>query len=84
MESMKTAVARDKTLFEQAEALARKMNVSRSRLFALALDEYIRHRESQAMLEQINAVYADEVDAQEEATLAQMRRLQRDVVEGEW
>jgi hypothetical protein len=53
-------------------------------LFALALDEYIRHRESQAMLEQINAVYADEVDAQEEATLAQMRRLQRDVVEGEW
>jgi metal-responsive CopG/Arc/MetJ family transcriptional regulator len=84
MDTVKTAVSLSRSLFEQADELARELNVSRSRLYSLALEEYIRRQENQAMLEQINAVYADEVDAEEEATLAQMRRLHRRVVEGEW
>jgi metal-responsive CopG/Arc/MetJ family transcriptional regulator len=42
MENVKTAVSIRKSLFEQAENLARKMKVPRSRLFALALEDYIR------------------------------------------
>jgi predicted transcriptional regulator len=84
MDAIKTAVSVNKILFEQAEELAREMNVSRSRLYTLALEEYIRRRENQALLEQINAAYAGEADAEEEAALAQMRRLQRRTVEGEW
>ena len=84
MDTIKTAVSVNKSLFERAEGLARKMNVSRSRLYSLALEEYIRRRENQALLERINAAYADELDAEEQATLAQMRELHRRVVDGEW
>jgi len=84
METVKTAVSVNKSLFEQAEELARELNISRSRLYTLALQEYIQQRQNQILLEQINAVYADEPDAEEEATLAHLRTLQRRVVEGEW
>jgi len=83
MDTIKTAVSVNKSLFEQAEELAREMKVSRSRLYALALEEYIRRQENQAMLAQINAVYADDLDAEELATLAQMRELHRQAAEGE-
>jgi metal-responsive CopG/Arc/MetJ family transcriptional regulator len=74
MDTIKTAISINKSLFEQAEKLAGEMNVSRSRLYALALEEYIRRQENRAMLAQINAVYADEVDAEEEARRAQQGR----------
>lgn len=84
MDTIKTAVSVNKLLFEQAEELAREMNVSRSRLYALALEEYIRRQENQALLAQVNAAYANDLDAEEEATLAQMRKLHQRAVEGEW
>jgi len=84
METIKTAVSVNKVLFDQAEELARELSVSRSRLYSLALEEYIRKQHSRAMLERFNAAYADELDAEEEANLTQMGELFRDVVEGEW
>ena len=42
MENIKTAISIEKSLFTQANALARKMKVSRSRLFVLALEDFIR------------------------------------------
>ncbi len=84
MDTIKTAVSVNKSLFEQAEELAREMNVSRSRLYALALEEYIRRQENQALLAQFNAAYANDLDAEEEATLTQMLELHREAVEGEW
>jgi predicted transcriptional regulator len=84
MDTIKTAISVNKSLFEQAEELAREMNVSRSRLYSLALEEYIRRQENRAMFEQFNAAYADELDAEEEATLTQMGELHRRAAEGEW
>jgi predicted transcriptional regulator len=84
METIKTAISVNKSLFERAEELARTLSVSRSRLYSLALEEYIRRRENQVLLEQINAAYADELDAEEQATLAQMRELHRRAVDGGW
>ena len=62
MQSIKTAISIQKSLFEEAESLAYKMKVSRSRLFALALEEYIHRQQSRELLAQINAAYADESD----------------------
>ena len=53
MENVKTAVSIQKSLFEQAKDLARKMKVSRSRLFVLALEDYIRRQQNQELLVQI-------------------------------
>ena len=84
MANVKTAVSLDEPLFEQVEALARELKLSRSRLFALALQEFIRRHESQRLLERINAAYADAPDAEEEALLRGMLRHQREVLEDAW
>jgi metal-responsive CopG/Arc/MetJ family transcriptional regulator len=84
MRSIKTAISIQESLFEQAENLAHKMKVSRSRLFVLALEDYISHQQNRELLAQINAVYADKPDVAEKALHRKMRRVHRRMVEGEW
>lgn len=84
MQSVKTAISIQKSLFEEAESLAHKMQVSRSRLFALALQEYIHRQQNLELLVQINAAYADEPDLNAETLPREMVRTHRRIVEGEW
>ncbi len=84
MQNVKTAISIQKSLFEQAERLARKMKVSRSRLFALALEDYIHREQNRELLTQINAAYADEPDATEETLRRKTRSTHRRIVRGEW
>jgi len=84
MESIKTAISIEKSLFTQANVLARKMKVSRSRLFVLALEDFIREQENRELLEKINAVYADEPDQLEKVLRQKTRKSHRRLVEGQW
>mgnify|MGYP001587268527 CR=1 FL=1 len=84
MESIKTAISIDKSLFTQANALARKMKISRSRLFVIALEDYMRQQENLRLLEEVNAVYADEPSNEEKELLRRMRKSSRRLVEGQW
>jgi len=84
MESIKTAISIDKSLFTQANALARKMKVSRSRLFVMALENYIRQQENLKLLEEVNAVYTDGPSDEEKELLRRMRKSSRRLVEGQW
>jgi metal-responsive CopG/Arc/MetJ family transcriptional regulator len=84
MENVKTAVSLRKALFDQAEDLARQLKVSRSHLFVLALEDYIRRQQNQELLAQINAAHADEPDAAEQTLRRKSRRTHRRLVEGEW
>jgi len=85
MSTVKTAVSLPKELFDQAERLAGEMHVSRSQLFAMALEELLRHHQNRRLLREINAAYETDADdeAEREAERA-MRRHQRHLVEGEW
>ncbi len=84
MPNVKTAISIQKSLFEQAEKVARKMKVSRSRLFALALEDYIHREQNRELLEQINAAYSGEPDATEKALRRKARSAHRRIVRGEW
>lgn len=84
MANIRTAISLQKPLFEQVETLAREMKVSRSRLFALALEDYLRRRQNLQLLEMINQAYPDAPDAPEQKRLRKMRRQHRKVVEGTW
>ncbi len=83
MSIVKTAVSLPEDVFERAEALARSLGTSRSRLYALALEEYLRRHEDDRLTERINAACED-AEASDERLLAGHRRLHREVVEGEW
>jgi len=84
MANVKTAVSLRRSLFEEAEALARRLNIPRSRLFALALEEFLRRHETRQLLERINAACGDEPDESQRALRERARRLHRRMVDGEW
>ena len=84
MQTVKTAISIQESLFEQAETLAHRMKISRSRLFVLALEDYIRRQQDRELFAQINAAYADEPDAPERTLRHKMRSTHRRTVEGEW
>lgn len=84
MAQIKTAVSLDKSLFEQIDTLAHKLKVSRSRLFAMALEDFLRHHENEQLLQEINRTYLDEPDQAGQTLRQGMRRLHRKIVEGEW
>jgi metal-responsive CopG/Arc/MetJ family transcriptional regulator len=82
--TIKTAISIQKSLFDQAESLARQLNISRSHLFGIALESYIENHQNQLLLDEINRAYEDQPDADESARLSKMRQQQRKLVEGEW
>ncbi len=84
MAHIKTAISVNKPLFDEVEALAREMEVSRSEVFALAAREYIQRHKSHKIMEAINAAYGDVPDENEESLHRQMRRKQRRLVEDQW
>ena len=84
MQNIKTAISLQKPLFEQADDLARKMKVSRSKLFVMALEDYIDRQQNRELLNQINAACAEEPTAGEQALHRRARRQHRRMVEGEW
>lgn len=81
MSNMKTAVSVPKPLFEEAEALAHKLGVSRSRLYSKALEDYVEHHENRELLEKINAAYAEGFDAEEKKLFGRMKGYHRKLIE---
>jgi metal-responsive CopG/Arc/MetJ family transcriptional regulator len=81
---VKTVISLQKSVFDQADALAREMQVSRSRLFVLAIEEYIERHKNREMVNAINAAYADAPDYPEIERLRLARRSQHKILEGEW
>jgi metal-responsive CopG/Arc/MetJ family transcriptional regulator len=84
MSNIKTAISVNKPLFDEMEALAQEMEVSRSEVFARAAREYVQHHKSRKIMEAINAAYGDVPDENEETLRKRMRRKQREIVEGQW
>ncbi len=84
MSHIKTAISVNKPLFDEVEALAKEMEVSRSEIFARAAQEYIQHHKSQKIMEAINEAYGDVPDENEETLRKRMRRKQRKIVENQW
>lgn len=57
---MKTAISLPDKLFKQGESAARKLKVSRSQLYASALQEFLDRRKADAITEKLNEVYSRE------------------------
>ena len=70
---MKIAVSIPDELFESAEMLGKRLGVSRSRLYATALADFLAKHRGRKVTDQLNAVYGTEESRLEPA----VRRLQR-------
>jgi metal-responsive CopG/Arc/MetJ family transcriptional regulator len=84
MPNVKTAISLHESLFQQVEALAHEMHISRSHLFALAVEDFLHRHQNRQLLEAINAAYEDAPAPSEQTFQHRMRRQHRRIVEGEW
>ena len=57
---MKTAISLPDDLFEAAERLASRRGLSRSAIYALALREYLRGHDDEAVTKKLDEVYRDD------------------------
>ena len=57
---MKTAISIPDPLFDAAEQFAKRMGLSRSELYAVALQEYLQAHKQDQVTKQLDAVYASE------------------------
>ncbi|MBI2059131.1 MAG: hypothetical protein HYT87_05105 [Nitrospirae bacterium] len=76
---MKTAVSLPDELFVSAEALAKRLGLSRSRLIATALADFIAKHRGSRITHQLDKIYSH-VDSRLDASLRdlQARSLRRD------
>ncbi len=84
MPNIKTAISLPRALFERVNELAQDLQVPRSRIFVLALEEFISRQENRGLLARINSAYPEMPEAGERKRLRQMRRSHRRIIEGEW
>ena len=55
---MKTAVSLPDEIFRKAEAAAKKLRISRSKLYASAISEYLDRLRAESVTERLNQVYS--------------------------
>ena len=78
---MKTAVSLPDELFQEAEAAAERMNVTRSRLYAEALRLFLERQREQSITDQINKVLETE-SSELDPVLAEMQA--RSILPEKW
>ena len=76
---MKTAISIPDPLFEAAERAAKRLEMTRSQLYARAVEQFVKRLESQDVTAKLNAVYAEESSALDPA----LERLQAAALGGE-
>ena len=59
MPNIKTAISIEKPIFDQVNNLAKNLNISRSRLFVIAAQEFIQRHNNLELLQAINDAYDD-------------------------
>ena len=82
MPNMKTAISIEKPIFQQMDSLAKKLKISRSRLFAIAAQEFLQRNKNIDLLRSLNAAYDDLPET--EPIVANMRSTHHKIVKDQW
>ena len=82
MANIKTAISIEKPIFEQMNVLATDLNISRSRVFSLAAQEFIQRHKNIKLLQLLNEAYDDLPES--ESIVSRMRSRHYKVVKEQW
>ena len=66
---MKTAISINDDIYQEAEQTAEQLGLSRSRLYALAIREFIQTHKPEAIIAKLNEVYSHQPSTLEEDIL---------------
>ena len=83
MPGVKTAISLDEELFNKVNKLAHKLHLSRSRVFTIAVQDYLQKQENKALLAQLNNAYSDQQSDEEKKVSKSLKAKHRKIVEQE-
>lgn len=63
--SIKTAISINSELFEKVNRISKDLNISRSKLFTMAVQDLINKKEAKDLLSRINHAFNDHPDPEE-------------------
>jgi metal-responsive CopG/Arc/MetJ family transcriptional regulator len=81
---MKTAISIDDELLQEADETAQLLGLSRSRLFAVAVGDFLQRQRRERMLLQLNEVYSKGADPAEKRLLKAIKAKVRPTVKDRW
>ena len=81
---MKTAISIDDGLLLEADETAKRMGLSRSRLFALAVGDFLQRQRREQMLLRLNEVYAEGMEPAETPLLKGIKAKVHRAVKERW
>ena len=81
--SVKTAISLKQSLFDDVNDLANELKISRSKVFVLAVEDFLKKYENKKMLSKINEAFSDYPDEKEVETNTLMKSKQRKILERE-
>jgi metal-responsive CopG/Arc/MetJ family transcriptional regulator len=81
---MKTAISIDDGLLQEADETARLMGLSRSRLFAMAVGDFLQRQRQEQMLLRLNEVYTESREPAETILLKGIKAKVRRAVKERW
>jgi len=81
--NVKTAISLQEELFKKVNKLAAELHVSRSRLFVMAVQDFIKKKESHNLLSQINNAFSNQPDSEEIKIQSEMRKKRAKRIERE-
>jgi predicted DNA-binding protein len=84
MADTKTAISVSTETFARVDALARKLNVPHSRIFALAVEEFLDRHDNLGLAVEIDRTYEEPPTAAEKGWRTLTRGKHRRLVAGEW
>ena len=83
MPGVKTAISLDEELLIKVSRLADDLHVSRSKVFTLAVQDYLKKQENQSFLAQLNEAYQDFPSEEERGISKSMRIKHNNIIEQE-
>ena len=83
MPGVKTAISLDEELLIKVNRLSNDLHVSRSKVFTLAVQDYLKKQENQSLLAQLNEAYDDFPREKEREISASMRIKHKKIIEQE-
>ena len=83
MPGVKTAISLDEELLLKVNSLADNLHVSRSKVFTMAVQDYLKKQENQSLLAQLNEAYEDFPDEEESGVLKSIRVKHNKIIEQE-
>ncbi|HJT88955.1 MAG TPA: hypothetical protein VJ732_13895 [Bryobacteraceae bacterium] len=81
---MKTAISIDDELLHEADETARRMGLSRSRLFAMAIDDFLKRRRREQMFRKLNELYGNDPQTEEKRLLEGIKAKVRRTAKERW